>query len=138
MKANLFSHVGILVKSCDEAAKQWEARFGFQLVEEIVSEVEGVRSLFLALPGGGEQAARVELVEPLRPDDPANPISRRLAEKGEGFFQLALRVDDPAGHGKELRAMGLKVFDAPPFREGEPPRAIVHPGGANGVLVELM
>lgn len=134
----LLSHIGILVKSVDAAAKQWGDRYGFGVVDEIVSEVDGVRSLFLALPGAGEHGSRIELIEPLRPDDVSHKIARRLAEQGEGFFHIALRIDAPSKRAESLREMGVRVIDLQPFREGESARAIVHPADANGVLLELM
>lgn len=131
------SYVGIAVRDARLAAEQWCDTYGLTVVDEIVSESEGVRSLFLATSDNDEHA-RIELVEPLDHSDTSNPIARRLIDLGEGVMQLAFDVDDPAGAADRLQDKGIRARVVPSFAPGYGPRALVGPRFANGVLMELV
>ena len=99
--------------------------------------VEGIRSAFLSQHGKpGEMF--IELMEPTNKADMNNAVARRLARSGEGFYQLALRVDDIDAVGKSLTEKGLTLYDRAPVGEGDKHRWVVHPKSSNGVLVELL
>lgn len=132
------SHIGVIVEDLDRAVEEWCDHFGLQVVESTTVEVEGVRNAFVSPGPGREEAACVELIEPLDKSDMSNPIARRLAQVGEGVYHAAFWVDDPETAGARLRGKGVTVIDAPPAWEGEKPRAIVHPKSANGLLLELL
>lgn len=132
------SHIGIIVEDLDQAVEEWCDRYGLQVVEGGTVEVEGVRNAFVSPGPGREEAACVELMEPLDKSDMSNPIARRLAKVGEGVYHAAFWVDDPATAGERLRDEGVTAIDAPPTEEDAQPRAIVHPKSANGLLLELI
>jgi hypothetical protein len=67
-----------------------------------------------------------------------NPVARRLAKVGEGFYHLAVVTDDVAASGKALERMSLPIIERPPVGAGAQGRWLIHPKAANGVMVEGM
>jgi methylmalonyl-CoA/ethylmalonyl-CoA epimerase len=132
------SHVGIIVEDLRRAAQEWCERYGLQVVEELLVEVEGIRSVMLSPGYAWREGFCVELMEPLDKSDMHNVIARRLAENGEGVFHIAMEVDDSVAAEGKLRELGVNAFGAPSIAEGERPRTLVHPKWANGVLLELL
>ena len=123
------AHIGIAVRSIDEARGFWEA-LGLRI--EHVEEVphEGVR---VAMIPCGE--SRIELLEPTRDD---SPIAGFLAKRGPGIHHLCLTSDDVAGDDSRLRAAGVELLRAAPTAGAGGSRVqFVHPKSAGGVLVEL-
>jgi methylmalonyl-CoA/ethylmalonyl-CoA epimerase len=107
-------HVGIAVRSIDEAKGLWEA---MGLHVEAIEEVphEGVR---VALIPCGE--SRIELLEPMSED---SPIAKFLEKRGPGIHHLCLGSDD--------------VRAEPTRGAGGCWVQFVHPKSAGGVLLEL-
>ena len=129
------SHIGILVADRERALSIWRDQFGLKQFAEMEIEVEGIHSVFLSVSGkAGEMA--IELMEPLDKTDMSNPVARRLAEKGEGFYHVAVVVNDVAEAGKQLKQGGLRLVERPSVVEGDAARWLVHPRAANGVMVE--
>ena len=123
------AHVGIAVRSIEEARRFWEA---LGLHVEHVEEVphEGVRVAMI--PCG---SSRIELLEPTRED---SPIAGFLAKRGPGIHHLCLASDDVAGDDQRLREQGYALLRAAPTRgAGGTAVQFVHPKSAGGVLVEL-
>jgi methylmalonyl-CoA/ethylmalonyl-CoA epimerase len=123
------AHIGIAVRSIEEARGFWEA-LGLRV--EHVEEVphEGVRVAMI--PCGG---SRIELLEPTRED---SPIAGFLAKRGPGIHHLCLASDDVAGDDSRLRAAGVELLRAAPTAGAGGSRVqFVHPKSAGGVLVEL-
>jgi len=129
------SHIGIVVRDLDAAVRLWTGTFGLTEYRRIDIPVEGIRSAFLS-PGGTPDEMTIEILQPLDPEDMQNPVARRLARSGEGFYHLAVEVDDVAGSGRTLAAAGLTVLERGPAARGEDARWLVHPKDANGVMVE--
>lgn len=132
------SHIGVVVDDLERAVQEWCTRYGLVLLGEEVVEVEGVRNAFVSPGPPREQAACIELIEPLDKSDMSNAIARRLANSGEGLYHVAFFTDDPAAASEQLREHGVTVIDREPAGEGQPPRAVVHPKSANGLLIELL
>lgn len=123
------AHIGIAVRSIDEARGFWEA---LGLYVEHVEDVpqEGVRVAMI--PCGG---SRIELLEPLRDD---SPIATFLAKRGPGIHHLCLASDDVTGDDGRLREAGVQLLRAAPtVGAGGSKVQFVHPQSAGGVLVEL-
>ena len=59
------SHVSIVVPDLAIAAQRLEDMFGLSAAVPLVNEEQGVRLAYVELPN-----ARIELMEPLRPDSP--------------------------------------------------------------------
>ena len=123
------AHVGIAVRSIEEARQLYEA---LGLTVEAIEEVpqEGVRVAMLSC---GE--SHIELLEPL---GDASPIARFLEQRGPGIHHLCLASDDIHADDARLRASGHELLRAAPTRgAGGCWVQFVHPKSANGVLLEL-
>ena len=123
------AHVGIAVRSIEEARRFWEA-LGLRVdhIEEVPHE--GVR---VAMIPCGE--SRIELLEPTRED---SPIATFLAKRGPGIHHLCLASDDVAADDRRLREAGAELLRAAPTVGAGGSRVqFVHPKSAGGVLVEL-
>jgi methylmalonyl-CoA/ethylmalonyl-CoA epimerase len=123
------AHVGIAVRSIEEARGFWEA---LGLTVEQIEEVphEGVRVAMI--PCG---SSRIELLEPTRDD---SPIAAFLAKRGPGIHHLCLESDDVAADDARLRERGYAVLrEAPTRGAGGSLVQFVHPRSAGGVLLEL-
>lgn len=122
-------HVGLAVRSIDEARRFWEA-LGLSItgIEEVPAE--GVR---VAMIPCGE--SRIELLEPTRED---SPVARFLERRGEGIHHVCLGSDDVAADDGALREAGYEVLRPEPTEgAGGSKVQFVHPRSAHGVLVEL-
>jgi hypothetical protein len=89
----------------------------------------GVRSVDVPL---GD--ALLQLVSPAEVD---TPVQRFLQRKGEGFYNLALEVDDLDGAIRELAALGIKV-SAPVEAEPGLRSAFVTMTATHGLSVQLV
>ena len=81
-------HVGIVVKSADEAMKFYRDALGLKVTADRVIEDQGVRGVLLAI-GDSE----IELLEPVRD---GTGIARFLETRGEGMHHLCFESDDCA------------------------------------------
>ena len=129
------SHIGIVVNDMDDALAIWRDKLGLKQFHEARFDVEGIRSVFLSVSGEpGEMA--IELMEPTDKEDMGNAVARRLKQKGEGIYHLAVVVDDIEATTGELKEKGFPVIERPSVAEGVGGRWLVHPKAANGVMVE--
>lgn len=126
------SHVSIAVPNLKAAAQRLKEVYGLEAGAEKVNEEQGVRMAYIELPN-----ARIELMEPLRPD---SPISKFLEKNpAGGIHHFCVNVDDVAAAGAGLTRKGVRVLG-----EGKESRnvhgeriAFVHPKDFLGVLLEL-
>jgi methylmalonyl-CoA/ethylmalonyl-CoA epimerase len=98
----------------------------------MVNEQQGVRLAYVELGN-----ARIELMEPSRPDSPVAKFLERNPRGGIHHFSLC--ADDVDREAAALRAKGVRVLgDGKPQRNvaGEP-IAFIHPADFLGALVEL-
>jgi methylmalonyl-CoA epimerase len=131
------SHIGIVVGNLDAAVKLWTGTLGLKVAARLEIPVEGIRSVLLSVGGTTDEMA-IEIMQPTDPSDMNNAVARRLARKGEGFYHLAVDVEDVEHCGERLADGGLEVIDRPPAIEGDAMRWLVHPKSSNGVMVELL
>jgi len=130
MKPTAVDHIGIAVKSIEEALTFWEKTLGIACagVEE-VSE-QKVKTAFLPL-GDTE----IELLEPTAED---SPVAKFIEKKGEGIHHLAIRVENLEEALETMKARGMRLIDEKPrYGAGGAKIAFVHPKTAGGVLLEL-
>ena len=128
MKLIRIDHLGIAVKSLDEAVKAYAA-LGFPL--EAVHDVPSERVKTAFLPVGD---THLELLEPT---DPTSVIAKFL-EKRSGLHHVCVLVDDIEKTLAELKASGVTLIDETPrVGAGGSRVAFVHPQAAAGVLLEL-
>ncbi|MEK7316017.1 MAG: methylmalonyl-CoA epimerase [Candidatus Eisenbacteria bacterium] len=124
------AHVGIAVRSLDEAIPRWTGSLGFRHVDTITLDSMGLRIAFLEA-GGTE----IELLEPVRPD---SAIAKFLSKRGEGIHHLSFHVHDIEAALARASAAGLELIDRTP-REGSHGTkiAFIHPRSLGGVLIEF-
>lgn len=129
------SHIGVIVKDMDAALAIWQDQFGLKKFGDMKIDVEGIRSVFLSVSGKpGEMT--IELMEPADQTDMTNPVARRLANHGEGFYHLAVVVDGVDKSTQDLKDKGFSVIERGAVEDGGEGRWLVHPKEANGVMVE--
>ncbi len=123
-------HIGIAVRSLDDAIETFVGLFGLTGGEREDLAGDGVRMAFLAADN-----LHLEFLEPLGD----GPIMRFLATRGEGVHHVAFLVDDIVQALARARADGFRLVDEHP-RLGARGRliAFLHPKSAHGVLIELV
>ena len=129
---NGFGHVSIAVPSLEAAAKKLKETYGLAVGAARVNEQQGVRLAYVELGN-----ARIELMEPARPDSPIAKFLER--NPGGGIHHFCLEVADVSGTAAALAGKGARVLG-----DGTPQKnvhgdaiAFVHPKDFLGALVEL-
>jgi methylmalonyl-CoA epimerase len=122
-------HVGIVVKSADEALKFYRDALGLPVTADRVIEDQGVRGILLKI-GNSE----IELLEPTRDD---TGIARFLESRGEGMHHVCFESDDVARDLAAAKEKGIQVIDESPRPGLAGMIAFLHPKSNHGVLVEL-
>jgi methylmalonyl-CoA/ethylmalonyl-CoA epimerase len=126
------SHVSIVVPSLDAAGRRLREVYGLILGEVKVNERQGVRLAYVELGN-----AKIELMEPSRPDSPIAKFLER--NPAGGIHHFCLGVDSVEDAARALGEQGVRVLgDGRPQKNvhGEP-IAFVHPRDFLGALVEL-
>ncbi len=128
---NKINHIGIAVKSIEEALKFYSERLGLKSREVVEIPEQKVKVAALQI---GE--SRIELLESTTPD---SPIAKFLEKKGEGIHHLAFEVTDIEKRLKELKEKGIRLIDEKPRQGAHNTRiAFIHPKSTHGVLIELV
>jgi methylmalonyl-CoA epimerase len=124
------SHIGIAVKSLEEAMAKYGALFDND--EPHRERVDEQRVEVASYPVG---EAVIELTAAT---DETSPIARFIEKRGEGIHHIAIEVDDVAGELERLRAAGVRLINETPTDGAHDMLiAFVHPSSFNGVLLEL-
>lgn len=122
-------HIGIAVRSLDEALPVWRA---LGLVEAGREEVPGQKVRTAFLPAGGPS---IELMEPTAED---SPIAGFLARRGPGIHHVCFAVDDIEKMLDELARAGYRLVHRVPVPGARGKKvAFLHPEAGQGVLIEL-
>jgi methylmalonyl-CoA/ethylmalonyl-CoA epimerase len=124
-------HLGIAVKSIDEALPYYEKALGLRCEhrEEVVSQK--VRTAFFSV---GE--VHLELLEPTSPE---SPIAKFLEKNPSGgIHHIAFATSDINDQLKQAAGTGVKLLHEVPF-EGAAGKlvAFLHPKSTFGVLTEF-
>ena len=130
MKLSHIEHIGIAVKSLDEAIPFWEKQLGMKCysIEEV--KEQKVRTAFFKI---GQ--SKIELLESTEPD---GPIGKFIEKKGEGIQHLAIAVEGLQENLTELEGKGVQLIDKSPRKGAEVQDiAFLHPKSTHGVLLEL-
>ena len=123
-------HLGIAVRSLDEALKFYEAQLGLHVAmrETVAQEKVNVAMLPLGDP-------RIELLEPSETD---SVIWKFIDKRGEGLHHVALKVPDLLNSVERLRSSGARILNEPREGAGGHLYVFVHPASTGGVLLELI
>lgn len=123
-------HIGIAVKDLVAGNALFEALLGVSPYKEESVEGEQVRTSFFQVAD-----TKIELLEAM---DPSSAIARFLEKRGEGIHHVAFEVADIVQAMESLREKGFRVLNEVPKRGADNKLVcFIHPGSANGVLVEL-
>jgi len=122
-------HVGVVVKSADEALKFYRDALGLEVTADRVIEDQGVRGVLLKI-GNSE----IELLEPTRND---TGVAKFLESRGEGMHHLCFESDDVAAELEGAKAKGITLIDEKPSPGLAGMIGFCHPKSNHGVLVEF-
>ncbi len=130
MKLTHIEHIGIAVKSIEEAKKYYEDVLGLECykIEEVADQK--VKTAFFKL---GD--TKIELLEST---DPEGPVGKFIEKKGEGIHHLAFGVDDIDNAISHLKSKDVRMIDEK-SRKGADGMdiAFLHPKSTIGVLTEV-
>ena len=130
MNIDVVDHIGVAVKSIDEALKFWEGTLGVKChgVEEVADQK--VKTAFLPI-----KDTEIELLEGTSEE---SPVSKFIEKKGEGIHHIAIRVENLEAALAELKEKGVRLIDEKPrLGAGGAKIAFLHPKATGGVLLEL-
>jgi len=123
-------HLGIAVRSVDEALKFYEEQLGLHVStrETVAQEKVNVAMMPVGAP-------RIELLEATGPD---SVIAKFIDKRGEGLHHVALKVPDLLSAVERLRSAGARILNDPQTGAGGHLYVFVHPASTGGVLLELI
>lgn len=134
-------HVGIAVRSLDEAVELYTTTFGLVVASRETNEEQGVHEAMLVVNDNAGSATAlggsyIQLLEPTRDD---SPVGKFLAARGPGVHHVGYGVADVAEALGDLSAQGIRLVDERP-RHGSMGASIafLHPKDLGGVLTELV
>jgi len=131
MKISHIEHLGIAVKSIEEALPYYENVLGLKCYNIEVVEDQKVKTAFLKV---GQ--TKIELLEATSPE---STIAKFIENKGEGVHHLAFAVEDGVANAlTEIEGKGIRLIDKAPRKGAEGLKiAFLHPKSTIGVLTEL-
>lgn len=123
-------HIGIAVKSLEEANSKYEKLLGKPPYKTEKVESEGVSTSFFEL---GD--SKLELLEATSEE---SPIQRFLDTKGEGMHHIAFEVEDIHSEIKRLVNEGFQLI-GDGVKDGADNKLVCffHPKSTGGILLEL-
>ena len=127
---NKINHIGIAVRSIEEAVKLYTDVLGLKLKEIEVVTDQKVRTAVISV---GEST--IELMEPIGSE---GPIAKYLEKRGEGMHHLSLEVNDIEDALETMVNNGIPLVDEKPrMGVGGNRIAFLHPKGTK-ILIELV
>ena len=130
MKISHIEHIGIAVKSIEQARKYYEEVLGLKCynVEEVKDQK--VKTAFFQV---GD--TKIELLESTSPD---GPIGKFIEKKGEGMHHIAFAVPNTTEALEDISEKGVQLVDKVSRAGAEGLNiGFLHPRSTHGVLTEL-
>lgn len=130
MKPTHIEHIGIAVKSLDDAIPFYEDVLGLKCysIEEVKDQK--VKTAFFKV---GQ--TKIELLEST---DPEGPVAKFIDKKGPGIHHMAFAVSDIEEKLEKAEEKGVRLIDTKPRKGAEGlDIAFLHPRSTFGVLTEL-
>ncbi len=130
MNISHIEHIGIAVKSLEEAIPFYEKNLGLKCyaIEEVADQK--VKTAFFMV---GQ--TKIELLEST---DPEGPIGKFIEKKGPGMHHLAFAVDDVNESLGELEGKEVRLIDKSARKGAEGLNiGFLHPKSTLGVLTEI-
>jgi methylmalonyl-CoA/ethylmalonyl-CoA epimerase len=124
-------HLGIAVRSLDEAVPYYEQALGLKCEHREEVPSQKVRTAFFRV---GE--VHLELLEPT---DPESPLAKFLERNPSGgIHHVAFATDNIGGQLQQAAAAGVRLLNPEPFEgAGGKLVAFLHPKSTFGVLTEF-
>ena len=124
-------HIGIAVKSLDDAIEHWKKVFNYaQMTDIVVNTRQKVRVVFLCK----EDSIDIKLIEPL---DEKSPIFR-FAKGGGGLHHLCFSCNDVSETMADMHEKGLRILADPQPGEAFENEKIAFLYGKYGLNIELI
>jgi len=130
MKANYIEHIGIAVKSIEEARKYYEEVLGLECynIEEVADQK--VKTAFFKV---GQ--TKIELLEATSEE---SSVAKFIEKRGEGIHHIAFAVDDTDEALQHAEGKGVKLIDKKARKGAEGLEiGFLHPKFTKGVLTEF-
>ena len=130
MDLSHIEHIGIAVKSIEEAKKYYEGTLGLKCyrIEEV--KEQKVKTAFFKI---GQ--TKIELLEAT---DPNSPVAKFIEKKGEGVHHIAFAVNGIKSALNEAESQGIQLVNSEPSEGAENMNvAFLHPKSTFGVLTEF-
>lgn len=130
MDLSHIEHIGIAVKSIEEAKKFYEGVLGLKCyaIEEVKDQK--VKTAFFKI---GQ--TKIELLEST---DPEGPVGKFIEKRGEGIHHIAFAAKNLQASLSSLEEKGIQLIDKTPRKGAEGlDIAFLHPKSSLGVLTEL-
>ena len=131
MKISHIEHLGIAVKSIEEALPYYEKILGLTCYNIETVADQKVRTAFLKC---GD--TKIELLEPT---DETSTMAKFIENRGTGVHHVAFAVEDGVANAlSEAENAGIRLIDKAPRKGAESLNiAFLHPKSTMGVLTEL-
>ena len=129
MRIKRIHHVTIAVRDLEGARLTFEQLFGTQGERAVDVPAFGIRAV--DVPMGGDV---LQLASPVAGD---NPVVRFLERKGEGFYNIALEIEDLDETVRELASQGVRVSEPIELEPGVR-SAFVTMAATHGLSVQLV
>jgi methylmalonyl-CoA/ethylmalonyl-CoA epimerase len=127
----VIDHVGIAVRSLDDAARHWQHVFGYQpMTEPVINTRQKVRVIFLRK----EASVDIKLIEP---SDETSPIYA-FVKRGGGLHHLCFRCGSLDKELARLNALGMRTLCLPEPGEAFANERIAFIYAEHGLNVELI
>lgn len=123
-------HLGIAVKSIDDALSFYQQVLGMQVVSRETIQHERVNVAMLPMAD-----SRIELLEAT---DAESTVAKFIARRGPGLHHIALKVDDLNAAVEKLKSSDAKLLNEPRQGAGGHTYVFVHPASTGGILLELI
>lgn len=125
-------HVGIVVADIAAATTDYQRRFGYRPITEIIHDP--VQTAYVQFIQLGDERCLIEFVSP---DSPNSKLSAAL-QRGGGFNHFCFSTTDIERACPEFRKRGMLVLQAPVAATAFPGRRIAWLIGKDKIPIELV
>lgn len=120
-------HVVIAVKDLDAAVKQFETIYGMEAEH---GQGPGMKTAHFRMPDS--------FLEVITNDGDEGPVAKRLQDRGDGVYLVAMRTDNIDETLADLRTKGVRLIGDPGPGNPAVGQIFIHPASAAGVLTQII
>jgi methylmalonyl-CoA epimerase len=120
-------HIGIAVRSVDQARKFFEEILGARFLHGSARPEDGFRVINFELNN-----VIIELIEPVGED---SFVQKFIDKRGEGMHHLTFNVPDARQRVAQLKAQGVRIVEEREWPDSF--EAFISPRSAHGVLIQI-